>query len=247
MWFYPLIGDIWYGNIYVFLAAMVVAGRRHPEAFALGLLTKVTPGVGIAYYLGARDWRALARAGVATGALVLVSIAIQGVGVWAEWIAMLLRLSSAPIPVDALAIPLLPRILVATGLALWAGATRRYWIVPLVTVIAIPTLWEGALVPLVAFAARDVRSAHLADEDDREYRQRGSVIGDGKRAAGRPHEDLDVVRVGEDSVGLEVEATDGRIRVAREGVDERARSGVARGVLAEHDIDAAGGGARVAM
>ena len=63
-----VIDDILRGNIHVFLAAMVVVGFRYSGAYAFGILTKVTPGIGLLWFAVRREWRPLVWALGVTGA-----------------------------------------------------------------------------------------------------------------------------------------------------------------------------------
>lgn len=49
-------------NVNLFLAGMVVVSFRHPGAWALAVLTKVSPGIGVAWFLVRREWHNLAVA-----------------------------------------------------------------------------------------------------------------------------------------------------------------------------------------
>lgn len=145
----PVWLDLVYGNVNVMLAAAIVAG-----AWAFPLLTKVTPGISLAWYVGRRDWRMLAVTATTTAAIVGASLVIQGPAVWSEWFATLTASVGQPLPFDALHVPLLPRLIAAGALALWGGWTARRWTLPVAFVLAMPVLWVIAFAPLVALARR---------------------------------------------------------------------------------------------
>lgn len=149
--FPPVWQDLAFGNVYVFLGAMIVAGWRYPGAWAFGLLAKVTPGIGLVWLAVRRDWRALGWAAGATLALILVSLAIQGPSAWADWIAML-GVRNQLMPPDALPIPLVPRLAVAFLLVGYGALTDRRWTVPVAVCLAMPTLWVISFAPLIAMA-----------------------------------------------------------------------------------------------
>ena len=71
--FLPVLIELYHGNIHLLLAAAIVLGFRHPWTWSFVLLTKVTPGVGLAWFAVRREWRALAIALGVTGAIVAVS------------------------------------------------------------------------------------------------------------------------------------------------------------------------------
>jgi hypothetical protein len=148
--FPPVWLDIVYGNINILLAAMIVAGFRQPAVWSFALLTKVTPGVGLIWFAVRREWPALVAALVATAALATVSVAIMGIGPWTEWTEIVLRRGAVSIPPDALPIPLLPRLVGAVAIIVWAALTDRRWLVPVGVVLAMPLLWIIAFAPLVA-------------------------------------------------------------------------------------------------
>ena len=147
--FPPVFADLAYGNINVFLAAMLVASRRYPAVWTFGLLTKVTPGVGLVWYAAREEWRALAVVGAVTAGAVAVSLAILGPQPWADWFAVL-DAGTAHTPVNALLVPLVPRLALAAVLVAFAGRTDRWWLVPIAVTVAMPVLWAIAFVPLVA-------------------------------------------------------------------------------------------------
>jgi len=60
--FVPVFADLTVGNIHLLLAAAIVAGFRWPWLWALPLLTKITPGVGLLWFVVRREWLNLAIA-----------------------------------------------------------------------------------------------------------------------------------------------------------------------------------------
>src|SRR6185503_21064232 len=61
------------GNIHLLLAAAIVLGFRWPWTWSLVLLTKITPGIGLLWFVVRREWRNLAIALGGTAAIVAVS------------------------------------------------------------------------------------------------------------------------------------------------------------------------------
>lgn len=148
--FPPVWLELVYGNVGLFLAAVVVLGFRWPAVWAFALLTKITPGVGVLWFLGRREWRSLAVALGVTVAIVGLSLVFQGPALWASWFDSLARTSGMPVPFDALPVPLWPRVIAAAALVLWAGYTDRRYLVPIAVTLAMPTLWVIAFAPLIA-------------------------------------------------------------------------------------------------
>jgi len=146
----PVALSIGIGQVDLLIAAVVVAGFRYPAAWALPLLTKVTPGVGLVWFFVRRDWRSLWLASAATLGVVAVSMAIDPAG-WAGWLDMLRRghapLADAGLFVD---LPLWVRFPVAAGIVAWGARTDRRWTVAVGTCLAMPTLWATSFTILVA-------------------------------------------------------------------------------------------------
>jgi hypothetical protein len=153
--FPPVWLDIVYGNINIFLAAMVVAGLRHPAAWVFGLLTKVTPGIGLVWFIARREWNSVATALAVLAAVVGASLVLQGPQVWRSWFAVLDASRQMAIPFDALPVPLLPRVIAAAVLISWGAIGSRPWVVPIGVVLAMPVLWVISFAPLIALWPRD--------------------------------------------------------------------------------------------
>jgi hypothetical protein len=166
----PVFIEVAMGNIHAFLAVAIVLGFRWPMTWAFVLLTKVTPGVGLLWFVVRREWRNLAIVAATTAAVVAVSFAIKP-SLWSEWIDLLVARQGTPNSSLGLyvAIPLLVRLPVAALLVVWAARTDRAWVVPIAAVIAMPVLWPNAyatlvaVIPLLALASvRRTRAAEAA-------------------------------------------------------------------------------------
>ena len=72
----PVALELYHGNIHLFMAAAMVVGFRYPSAWAFPLLAKVTPGIAVLWFAGARQWRNLAIALGTTAAITAVSFVI---------------------------------------------------------------------------------------------------------------------------------------------------------------------------
>ena len=68
--FFPIVWDGYLGNIEILLAAAMVVGFRKPAAWSFVLLTKVTPGIGLLWFVARREWRNLA---IALGATAVIA------------------------------------------------------------------------------------------------------------------------------------------------------------------------------
>lgn len=147
----PVVDEVSTGNIHIFLAAGIVIGFRYPGAWAFHLLTKVTPGVGVLWFAGRREWRSLLLAVGTTAAVGIVSFAVSPQA-WFEWIDTLARSSDIPVPADIAAIPgpLWLRTLVAAAVAVGAGVGGWKWLLPVAVTLALPVPWSSGLSVLVA-------------------------------------------------------------------------------------------------
>lgn len=149
--FPPVFADLAFGNIHVLYGAMIVAGRRHPAVWVFGLMTKITPGIGVIWYTLRGEWRALVEVAGITMVAVGLSLVLQGPAAWDAWLRMLGERDGYATP-WAMPVPLVPRLVLAFALIGWGARTDRPWTVPLAVCLSIPTwYWSGLmLAPLVA-------------------------------------------------------------------------------------------------
>jgi hypothetical protein len=149
--FVPASIELYNGNIHLVIAAAIVLGFRYPAVWAAILLTKVTLGVGLLWFVFRREWRNLAWALGATAAISLVTAVIVP-GLWVQWLQYLA--SNPPTRPDDPVIQLtgfLPlRLLLATLIVAYGARTDRRWTVPVAATIALPTIWYNGLAILVA-------------------------------------------------------------------------------------------------
>lgn len=147
----PVIDEVSTGNIHLLLGAALVLALRRPAWWAFPLLTKVTPGAGMAYLIGGRRWRQLAIGLGVTAALSLVSFVIAP-QLWFDWIASLSSNARQTIPGEVAIIPgpIAVRTMVAGAIALVGGWRGWAWTVPVAGVIALPVPWSSGLAVLVA-------------------------------------------------------------------------------------------------
>jgi hypothetical protein len=145
--------DIGNGNIHVFMAAAIVLGLRWPGWWAFLLLTKVTPGIGLAWFAIRRDWAALWIGVGVTASIVIVSTVLTP-GPWFEWIMTLATLpptaGEAAHGITHLALRI-PAALVILGFAAW---TNRPWLVPFAVLLALPIIWLWNSLSLLAAVPR---------------------------------------------------------------------------------------------
>jgi len=146
--FFGLI-EIWGGNIEMLVALAIVLGFRWPATWSFVLLTKITPGVGLLWFVVRREWRSLAIALGATAAVVAVSAAIQP-NAWGRWVEVLQANAGKSGTWAAVPIPFVVRIPFALVLVVWGARTNRRWTVPVSSMLALPALWYGGLSIMIA-------------------------------------------------------------------------------------------------
>lgn len=151
----PVVDEISTGNIHLLLAAAIVLAFRSRDAWAgawaLPLLTKVTPGIGVLWYAGARQWRRLAIALGVTAAIAALSF-VAAPALWVDWIETLRRSSGVPVPgeIGVIPGPLWLRTLTGAIVAVAGGALGWRWMAPIAATLALPVPWSSGLSVLVA-------------------------------------------------------------------------------------------------
>jgi hypothetical protein len=153
--FLPIAFEVVSGNVHLLYAAAIILGFRWPATWALMLLTKVTPGVGVLWFLVRREWRSLAIALGATGAIAAVSFVLDQAQ-WARWLDLLRADASGAGSADFqtvgwyLPIGLGPRLVAAVVVIVIAAWTDRRWLLPVGVVLAMPVVWLNSLAVLAA-------------------------------------------------------------------------------------------------
>ncbi len=140
------------GNIHLVVAAAMVLGFRWPWMWSIVLLTKITPGIGLLWFVVRGEWRALFIALGATAAVVAVSFAVWP-DAWFQWGEVLSRVAGRDGTWAAVPIPFLVRLPFAIALVVWGARTDRRWTVPVAGMLALPALWYGGLSMLLAVLA----------------------------------------------------------------------------------------------
>lgn len=167
----PVALSVGIGQVDVLMAAAVVVGFRWPAAWALPILTKVTPGIGLLWFATRREWRSLGIALAATAAIVGLS-ALVDPAAWRGWLAMLLRFDFPDAEVlTYLPVPVWARLPIVAAFVVWGARTDRRWTLPISAMLGLPTVWLNSpaillgLLPLVAAGARTPAGAWLRSPD----------------------------------------------------------------------------------
>jgi hypothetical protein len=143
--------ELFIGNVHLLLALAIVLGFRWPAAWSFVLLTKVTPGIGLLWFVVRREWRSLGIALGVTAAIATVSLVLAP-DLWAAWLRSLTQ-TSEPGSGNTVAIPLPYRLAVAAVLVTWGARTDRRWTVVVAATISIPVLWLNGLAMLAGVVA----------------------------------------------------------------------------------------------
>ncbi len=137
------------GNVSLLLGVAIVLGFRWPATWALVLLTKITPGVGLLWFVVRGEWRALAIALGATAAIAAISW-VTLPDAWPRWFEVIVGNAGKGGTWASVPIPLLIRLPLAIALVIWGARTDRRWTVPVASMLALPALWYGGLSMLLA-------------------------------------------------------------------------------------------------
>jgi hypothetical protein len=157
-------GEVLTGNVQLLMLVCIVAGFRYPALWAVPVLTKVSPIVGLGWFAVRGEWRSLATAlGVIAGIAAVSFFTVPQA--WAEWIEFVVRTAGARPPVQVLPIPLLVRFPIGLVLLVWGARTDRRWTVPVAVLAASPS-------PYLAYTATLVMTALVLVALDRD---RGTV------------------------------------------------------------------------
>ena len=154
----PVAATIYNGNPVILVAAAMVAGMRWPAAWSLVLLTKVSAGIGILYFVVRGEWR---KAGIAlgvTGVIVLVSFVARP-ALWFDWFNLLFDAAfraggeGALQKEQFLPLPLAVRGVLGILVVAIAGRREWPWLVPLGCFLALPDIHLGGWALLWAMPA----------------------------------------------------------------------------------------------
>ena len=154
--FLPLIlltlPELWGGNITIPLAAAIVVGFGRSSTWLFPLLTKLTPGIGLLWFVFRREWMPFGQALAAT-AIVVAATAVVTPGLWGEWFALLSSSTGSSTVAGSVPIPLVLRLPFAAAVIAIAAVSGRRWLLPIGVLLAMPVIWWGSLALLTACVA----------------------------------------------------------------------------------------------
>ena len=145
-----VLADIAHGNVQILLGAVAVLGLRYPALWSFALLSKVTPGIGLLWFVVRGEWRNLAVALAVTGAIVLASF-LYIPGDWFAWATFLRESVSVVFPTWVVPVPLPIRLVTGAALVVWGARTDRPWVLPIACGWVIPMPYMSMLATM-AFA-----------------------------------------------------------------------------------------------
>ena len=151
LFFPPLLGELYLGNVNILVGLAVVLGFRWPAAWAFIILTKITPGIGLLWFAVRREWRSLAIALGATAAICAVSYVLAP-HLWSDFLLAMETQTEATLTVPRQAAPInLPiRLAAAAAITTFGAWTDRRWLLPIAVAISVPFLWWNVLAILIA-------------------------------------------------------------------------------------------------
>ena len=138
----PVTYELFVGNVHFLIAAAIVLAFRAPGAWAFTILTKITPGIGLGWFVIRREWRALAVALGVTAVVAAVSLVLTP-SAWWDWVAFL---AASPGRSQLL----LPRVIFAGLLVVLGALTGRRWLIPVAVWVSLPIVWVNSWVILLA-------------------------------------------------------------------------------------------------
>ena len=160
--FLPVSLELFHGNVDILLAAVCVQGFEYPALWSIGILTKVTPGISLLWFVVRREWRSLAWAIGATAVITAVSFAIAP-SAWFEWVRFLANSNASGPQVnvgfEGIVPPLWLRLVSAAILIVWGARTARRWVLPVATAISMPVIW--IITPAILVAIPRLRKRSL--------------------------------------------------------------------------------------
>ena len=240
------------GNPVILVAAAIVLGLRYPSAWSFVLLTKVSAGVCVVYFLVRGEWRNLAIALGTTTTIATLSFIIAP-NLWREWIGILFSGASlaggheAMLKEPFMPIPLAIRGPLGLAVVALAGRAGWPWLVPIGCFLALPDIHLGGFALLVAVPALWLRRhdpvGHVEQRVDGSrrtgLRHRPDQLGVGRRSAEQGIERLHVGPPVARVARVDVDGEDGRAgavdRLLLKGADPLVRRAQGGGAGADEE------------
>ena len=165
--FPPVLADLYWGNVHVFYALVIVLGFRVAALWALPILTKVVSGIGVLWFAFRAEWRPFAIALGASAAIALISFVLAP-GLWFDWFDSLIANSGRETGMRFDIVPLPIRLAGGLAILFWGARTDRRWTVPIAVFLASPTMWPGTGAVLVAAVSPRLREGQATEPSSAE-------------------------------------------------------------------------------
>lgn len=157
----PLIAlDLNAGNVNLLLALAVARGLSRPGWWSLVLLTKITPGIGLGWFVMLKRWRDLASAVGLTASIAGLSFLLAP-SLWAEWLATLTQIRTQIGAPDSST--LFIRVVIAATILAWGAWRGQPWVVGVAAFLAVPVPWPTTASILVAAVALADRRSRMRE------------------------------------------------------------------------------------
>jgi hypothetical protein len=152
-----VLGEVYLGNIDLFIAAALGFGLVWPGAWVFLVLSKGTPGIVVLWFVARGEWRKLA---IVVGGVVLVALPslLTTPDLWVEWVRVSTQFAGSAYGISE--IPAVTR-LVGAALLVLVGARRNWrWTIAVGGTLAMPGLdWKTmsvllAVLPLYGLGLR---------------------------------------------------------------------------------------------
>jgi hypothetical protein len=152
-----VIGEVYLGNIDLFIALALGFGLFFPPAWAFLFLSKATPGVVVLWFAARGEWRKFGLVIAVAAAIALPSLLLTP-GLWVDWVRVSTEFAATTYGMST--IPALPRLVIAALLVV-IGARRNWrWTIAVGGTLAMPGLdWKTvsvflAILPLYGLGLR---------------------------------------------------------------------------------------------
>jgi len=138
----PVASELNAGNVNLLIAAAIAAGYRWPAVWAFVLHTKITPAIGLLWFVVRGEWRKLGVVVSIAGGIALAS-AILVPELWRGWLILIFgnAASAAQVTTFPYWIPLSMRLPIAGLIVVLAARLGWKWAVAPAAMIAAPVLY----------------------------------------------------------------------------------------------------------
>jgi hypothetical protein len=127
------------GNVEWLYGLVAIFTVTTPGGWAVPLLTKITPGVGMAWYAGRREWRKLLLALGVTIFIATISFVLAP-SLWSDWVRALTYASAHQSPNGMANAPIVIRVAAALAIVLGGAILGHRWTLVIAMLVAQPDI-----------------------------------------------------------------------------------------------------------